>query len=117
MAKKAVYLSEESHKLVEALAKTRGLEIGDAGDHLVKVGNTRINALANYAAGQKKPAKKAKPKAKKSAPAKKKPAGKKKTKDPEASKTEAKEPWPDTEAGDLLDGDGSNCPAEPLDTE
>lgn len=125
MSRKPVSVSEESIKSIEAVAKKRECENGEAADHLIKVGHTRIKALATYTAKSSKPkaAKKAKPKTAKAKPAAKKPSkGKKKSKEKEqegpaetgAGSGAGAEPaeWPDAEAGEATEPEATNDDTE-----
>lgn len=57
-------VSEASDKIIRSFAKSRGLEVGEAIDKLVKVADSRVGALERYAMGrEEKPRKKAKKRA------------------------------------------------------
>ncbi len=95
MSRKPVSVSEDSYKIAEALAKKRDMTAPEAVDHLVRVGHSRIKALANHA----KVTKAAKPKKKPERAAKKKATKPKKAKDPSPATPPATPDAPEQELG------------------
>lgn len=51
--RKPLHVSTEIATAVTALAKKRGWSAGDAADHCIRVGLTRIKALKSYAQSRK----------------------------------------------------------------